>query len=75
MKKTKREQLIDGLRLAGWRESTQQNSSRYVTFIHDSIAGPLYVGKKGALRAGKSASSSRSMEGTPAYENFIKAGA
>lgn len=53
------EQIVNKLILLGWTE-TASRSSKYRTFIKNCETDRVYVGKRGALRKGRSVTESYS---------------
>lgn len=62
MPKGTRKAIIDGLLALGW-QVVPSRTSKYVTFQHADEEMLLYVGKSGALRKGRTISSSVSLTG------------
>jgi hypothetical protein len=67
-KKTQQEILINGLQKTGWKQV--DNRSRYLAFENPQFDLRLFVGNRGALRAGKNATDSHSISEPPT--NFYK---
>lgn len=62
VKRTIRQQLIDGLVAIGFKPHNDSPSRKYVTFVHPRPQGSfIYVGKAGALRAGRTVSTSMAL--------------
>ena len=74
---TIKERLIAGLQANGYERFPERDTSKLVAFRKSKIGEQgrfAYVGKNGALRVGRTASVSYSMQGTPAYANLLKVG-
>ncbi len=72
---TIKERLMAGLQASGYERFAARDTSKLVAFRKIGEQGRfVYVGTNGALRAGRTASVSYSMQGTSAYENILKCG-
>jgi len=72
---TIKERLIAGLQASGYERFHERDTSKLVAFRKIGEQGRFaYVGMNGALRVGRTASVSYSMQGTPAYANLLKVG-
>lgn len=72
-KPTLSELLTAGLAALGWTH-VEGRSSKYTTFEKDYAKFRIFVGRNGALRAGRTASTSQSLENTQFRERVLTAG-
>lgn len=73
-KHTIKERLVAGLQAKGWQPCPKRTTSKLQAFEKAGVRSVVFVGVNGALRSGRTASDSYSLERTAAYADVLSYG-